>query len=1593
MTKGYINEPDITKKSYEDSDPFYQSKYYGNGPNCRLYKTGDFGRRLPSGRIQLDGRRDDQIKINGYRIELGEICSNMPDYVIKSYALLHSNRIYAFVTPKLEDVEAIKNHLRQKLPTYAIPFKIVALDAFPLTISRKVDKQALIRLISDNQTHQPEQQQQQPHALLGSNNPKNDKEVAITVDASAQPYGNLTELVQQIIKCFQEMGDILEYTGTLSGDSVPRELGLDSLGSVQLHSRLVEILGISFNITVLYESDSILDIARALSEEMSASLNKTASERLNLGPESSFRAIVRALSGSFRHAQNAGKPIFSSAIFKDTIASVVERSQTIAYSSIFVIGYIIIWFLIIVPFYFTTKLIILSAATSMSFASVLAIIPVVYMLYILFLLVISVVCKWVVIGTYREGRWPTHSAYFIRWWFVDRLLYSSLRVAKSFYPFYAINSIWLRCLGVKFDLLKTRIHSPDIKEFDLISIDDDSVIEYGVSITASVIENQHLICRRVVIGKRAHIEGKSYLCAGAQVADDCTLQPGVCVDGRTPLKASGLYAYHPPKRISEENLTSESVVSSPQTTTAPAVVVEEEKNSSQSKFLGYSFYIDILQTLIGSYISSAIIVISSFIRFLIVSLLYRLADSSVSGLPFTVSSSIENFRFLIVASCIISLFDIRFLVALLWIISAYDSVIQYVGEGGSSTLVINGGLTVTFEFFTFVTFLVTVSIFLNIVVSACVTSILWFLTSFVPRTQSLYDGRVSLLKSIECCKLNVLNTVSSRYLFLFSGTSGIPLFILMHGGQANLSACIFMSEMLINPKYLSVGSYTLLIEPFLRYSAFSDKVHPNNHILTFDHGSVIAEATLSGNTKFGAHCIVNGLTNIQSGTHVQSLISRSGWRNGRVPVDILPSPYKFFSTGDASLLTSLLSHLWLVVVKSCQCLSIFIPFFVFWLVVTATGVAFIFMEYMLTTYGSESEGLVWFVISILIEALVLEMFSVVFNQSVIRWANYLGDFYVSSPFSYIHIFNSCMMNSINTYFLEMIMGSPVYNSCLRGLGTRVGSSSHMFTTRITYPHLLSVGDKCSLFTGCSVISGEVNVISIDYPPVIHLEPIVIQDSTSLGPFCVLYGNINIGKSNVVCCATFVGPYSQSSSMYLLKGAPSKRYVYDRLAKFSQMLNASKYFNPDISGDVSLDESQLRITHSSTESVPLHHDFPPKVIPFDSPLTVFITGATGLLGKYVGRELLETYSQLKLIFLVRGTDTENGFQRLVAALDSVETKYPENWRSRVKVVIGDQSKGKFLGMTEEEYLYVANETSYIFHIAASISHGMSYNRIKKINIDSTKEIIALALAGHRKKSIFYASSIAAVFPSMINEFGECPDDTPPNDLQSILFSGTGKYQYSYEYSKVASEKLLLLAKEKYSVPIKIFRYGILMGDSKTAKGPENFFTSFLKSYIELGMVPRMTMDALTPADVASGVLVAKSLQCDSDMVIYHSVHQNMKASYQVVLRVLRELGYQVDVVPFVEFRQVALREIPASEPTYHEFSHLTRDNKRDEYYPSNSSREKMEEITAHPDALHDVYSFLLATVKYFIETGAFKTPPSKTQTCVVPIEMGENSDFK
>jgi amino acid adenylation domain-containing protein len=70
LARGYWRDPDATDARFV-IDP---------DSGKRLYKTGDLGRYLPDGNLEILGRMDFQVKIDGYRIELGEIEAALRDH-------------------------------------------------------------------------------------------------------------------------------------------------------------------------------------------------------------------------------------------------------------------------------------------------------------------------------------------------------------------------------------------------------------------------------------------------------------------------------------------------------------------------------------------------------------------------------------------------------------------------------------------------------------------------------------------------------------------------------------------------------------------------------------------------------------------------------------------------------------------------------------------------------------------------------------------------------------------------------------------------------------------------------------------------------------------------------------------------------------------------------------------------------------------------------------------------------------------------------------------------------------------------------------------------------------------------------------------------------------------------------------------------------------------------------------------------------------------------------------------------------------------------------------------------------------------------
>ncbi|OIQ45004.1 MAG: peptide synthetase [Roseobacter sp. MedPE-SW] len=142
VTSGYWQRAELT------ADRFVTLPF----ANAALYRTGDLVRWTSDGQLAFLGRTDHQVKIRGQRIELGEIEAalasqpNVTGAVVVERRLGDDSQLVGYVTQDSAnptDLDAIKSDLSRHLAAVMVPSHLVALESFPLTPNKKIDRKAL----------------------------------------------------------------------------------------------------------------------------------------------------------------------------------------------------------------------------------------------------------------------------------------------------------------------------------------------------------------------------------------------------------------------------------------------------------------------------------------------------------------------------------------------------------------------------------------------------------------------------------------------------------------------------------------------------------------------------------------------------------------------------------------------------------------------------------------------------------------------------------------------------------------------------------------------------------------------------------------------------------------------------------------------------------------------------------------------------------------------------------------------------------------------------------------------------------------------------------------------------------------------------------------------------------------------------------------------------------------------------------------------------------------------------------------------------------------------------------------------------------
>ena len=153
VARGYLNRDALTRERFVPDphpDPSLRNSAERLGAQrgeARMYKTGDVVAWLADGSLEFFGRVDSQVKVRGFRIELGEVEAALERHADISAAaagVMGSDRLVAhFVAARAIDKAELRAHLATSLPAYMIPDFFVQLDAFPRTVSGKIDRKSL----------------------------------------------------------------------------------------------------------------------------------------------------------------------------------------------------------------------------------------------------------------------------------------------------------------------------------------------------------------------------------------------------------------------------------------------------------------------------------------------------------------------------------------------------------------------------------------------------------------------------------------------------------------------------------------------------------------------------------------------------------------------------------------------------------------------------------------------------------------------------------------------------------------------------------------------------------------------------------------------------------------------------------------------------------------------------------------------------------------------------------------------------------------------------------------------------------------------------------------------------------------------------------------------------------------------------------------------------------------------------------------------------------------------------------------------------------------------------------------------------------
>ncbi|MFE7568532.1 thioester reductase domain-containing protein [Streptomyces sp. NPDC057539] len=250
-------------------------------------------------------------------------------------------------------------------------------------------------------------------------------------------------------------------------------------------------------------------------------------------------------------------------------------------------------------------------------------------------------------------------------------------------------------------------------------------------------------------------------------------------------------------------------------------------------------------------------------------------------------------------------------------------------------------------------------------------------------------------------------------------------------------------------------------------------------------------------------------------------------------------------------------------------------------------------------------------------------------------------------------------------------------------------------------------------------------------------------------------------------------------------------------------------------------------------------------PTRAPRTVLLTGATGFVGTWLLRELLER-TDLTVLCLIRGRDDAHARQRLLAALSAQGLGHIADhtpYAARTTAVAGDLALPG-LGLTATRWRSLAEECDLIVHGGAMVNLLYDYRMHREPNVRGTAEMISFARAGGGIP-LHYISTLGVLHDHAVTSGRLVAEDV---DIAAVTPPSSG-----YSLSKWVAERLVRAAVD---LPVTVLRLGEVMpAVDGPVPNPTALTQLLLTAFERLGSVPRATIRSdYSPVDTVARTIV-------------------------------------------------------------------------------------------------------------------------------------------